>query len=191
MVYIVGVGGTLRENSRSFGALKFALDAAAELGAETEILSVLELDLPMYVPTKEESDYGENVGRLLKALRRADGILFSTGAYHGIMAGVTKNMIDFIEFMHHDEKVFLHNRAVGLIATAGGTQAAVHTVAEMITAVHALRGIVVPLAVPISSAGKAFSGTEVTDEGVRNRLTQMASETVRLAQALNPASASV
>jgi multimeric flavodoxin WrbA len=47
---VVGVGGTLREGSASLGALKRALSAAGEAGAETELLDLRELDLPMYEP---------------------------------------------------------------------------------------------------------------------------------------------
>jgi FMN reductase len=191
MVYIVGVGGTLRTNSRSFVALEYAMAAAQAAGAETELMSLHELDLPMYHPNKKESDYGDNVNRLLGALRRADGVLFSTGAYHGTLAGVTKNMLDFIEYMHHDAIPFLYNRPVGLIATAGGAVAGVHTMTTLIHTIHALRGIVVPLAVPIGSGAKAFEDGKLIDEGVQNRLQQLAQETVQLARVLRPAAATV
>ena len=191
MVKIVGVGGTLRKISRSYRALQVALDYAQAEGAETEILSLYELDLPMFYPDKKEDDYGENVQRLLTALRGADGVLFSTGAYHGILAGVTKNMLDFVELMHEDEIPFLYNRAVGLIATAGGAMADVYTIDSLIHTIHALRGIVVPLTVPIPSAGKAFKDGELVDEGVSKKLQQLAHETVRLTRALRPVNAQV
>jgi FMN reductase len=107
------------------------------------------------------------------------------------MAGATKNMLDFIEYMHDDEIPFLHNRPVGLIAVAGGTMASVSTIAEFIHAVHALRGVVVPLTVPIHQGRKNFSDGSLTDEGIQKRLTAMAQETVRLSRALKPAVAGV
>lgn len=186
MVNIVGVGGTLRENSKSYYALEIAMDAAQAEGAETEIFSLDELNLPMFVPYKKESEWDENVQRLMAAFRRADGIILSTGAYHGTLAGATKNMLDFVELMHNDTPSFFHNRAVGLIATAGGTMAGVNTVNTLIHTVHALRGVVVPLTVPIPSASKAFQDDKLVDEGIHNRLKQLAHETVRLAQALHP-----
>jgi FMN reductase len=186
MVYIVGVGGTLRHNSRSQRALQVALEFAEAEGAETEMLSLYELDLPMFYPDKAKNDYGENVQRLLTALRRADGVLFSTGAYHGILAGVTKNMLDFVELMHEDEIPFLYNRAVGLIATAGGAMADVYTIDSLIHTIHALRGIVVPLTVPIPSAGKVFKEGAIVDESVVKKLQQFAHETVRITRALHP-----
>lgn len=49
---IAGVGGTLREGSTSLGALRRALAAAEESGAETELLDLRELALPIHEPGK-------------------------------------------------------------------------------------------------------------------------------------------
>jgi FMN reductase len=50
---LVGLGGSLREQSRSAAALREALRIAAAEGAETEMLDVRQLDLPMYSPVLE------------------------------------------------------------------------------------------------------------------------------------------
>jgi NADPH-dependent FMN reductase len=47
---IVGLGGSLAEVSRSRAAMQVTLDGAAEAGAETALLDLRELDLPMYNP---------------------------------------------------------------------------------------------------------------------------------------------
>jgi FMN reductase len=191
MVYIVGIGGTLRKNSRSYRALEIAMSVVQTAGAETEILSLYELDLPMFYPDKAENEYGENVQRLLASLRRADGLILSTGGYHGTMAGATKNMLDYVEYMSDDKLPYLHQRVVGLIATAGGALASVNTINTFVYTVHSLRGIVVPLSVPIPSASKAFKDGELIDEAVHKKLQQMAHETVRLSKLLNPTTVEV
>ena len=66
---VVGIGGTLREGSSSLGALRRALSAAGEAGADTEILDLRELGLPMYEPGRPLDNYGENVTRLVKEVR--------------------------------------------------------------------------------------------------------------------------
>lgn len=43
---VVGIGGTLREESTSLLALEAALRAAEEAGATTDLLDLRELDLP-------------------------------------------------------------------------------------------------------------------------------------------------
>jgi len=63
---VVGVGGTLREGSASLGALRRALAAA---GAETELLDLRDLDLPMYRPGMTLDEYGAGARRLVEELR--------------------------------------------------------------------------------------------------------------------------
>jgi len=81
----------------------------------------------MYEPDKELADYTPNVRQFVGAIANADGLLISTAAYHGTLAGVTKNALDYLEFLSDTE--YLHNKPVGLIATAGGDQADVNSIA--------------------------------------------------------------
>lgn len=187
MVNILALGGTLRSNSLSYIALQIAAEAASKAGAIVESLSLYELDLPMYKPDTVLSDYGKNIAQLIEAVRHADGILLSTGAYHGTLAGATKNALDFVQFASGDENPYFHNRAVGLIAVAGGEMAAAHTLTTLTHSVHSLRGIVVPLAVPIMQGWKKFKNGELQDSQTQERLEMLGKETVRIASALNVA----
>jgi FMN reductase len=45
---VVGLGGSLSSHSSSLAALKIALEAAAERGAETVLFDVRTMDLPMF-----------------------------------------------------------------------------------------------------------------------------------------------
>jgi NAD(P)H-dependent FMN reductase len=51
---IVGLGGSLRQVSRSRAALEVALDGAAVAGAGVELLDLHALELPMYSPELED-----------------------------------------------------------------------------------------------------------------------------------------
>jgi FMN reductase len=169
--HVVGIGGTLREGSTGLRALEEALVAAEETGATTELLDLRELGLPMYEPGKSLEEYGEGVERLVEAMRSADATLWSTAAYHGTLAGVTKNALDFAQFMGQDEKPYLQDKIIGLIATAGGGMGAVNAINAMVNVVHALRGVAVPLSVPVTQSWKAFDEEgNVRDEGVASRL---------------------
>jgi FMN reductase len=169
--HVVGIGGTLREGSTGLRALEEALVAAEETGATTELLDLRELGLPMYEPGKSLEEYGEGVERLVEAMRSADAMLWSTAAYHGTLAGVTKNALDFAQFMGQDEKPYLQDKIIGLIATAGGGMGAVNAINAMVNVVHALRGVAVPLSVPVTQSWKAFDEEgNVRDEGVASRL---------------------
>jgi FMN reductase len=182
---VVGVGGTLREGSSSLGALQRAVSAAEEAGAEVELLDLRELGLPMYEPGKALDDYGPEVRRFVEAVREADAVILSTAAYHGTLAGVTKNALDFVQFLRRDERPYLEGRVVGLISTAGGDRAAANTTDALVHVVHALRGVVAPQMVTIGGAWRqADNGGNITDEGSGRRLDRLGALVVEMAEGL-------
>jgi FMN reductase len=184
-LHVVGIGGTLREGSTSLLALKKALRAAEEAGATTELLDLRELDLPLYEPGKPLEGCEENVKEVVEAMRGADALLWSTAAYHGTLAGVTKNALDFAQFLARDERPYLQGRVVGLISTAGGGMAAVNAIGAMVNAVHALRGVAAPLSVPVTQSWKAFDEEGIIrDEGVARRLESLGWIVVEMATKL-------
>ena len=179
---VVGVGGTLREGSASLGALRRALAAAGEAGAETELLDLRELDLPMYVPGRTLGEYGPGVGRLVEGLRGADALLISTAAYHGTLAGVTKNALDFAQFLSGGDHPYFDGKVVGLISTAGGEQAGANATGALVHVVHSLRGVVAPLMVQVSKASQRADRTgDITDELYARRLDSLGGLVVDLA----------
>lgn len=189
MVRILGLGGGLREGSYSLAGLRAALDAAAAAGAETRLLALHELPLPLYRPdfTTPEG-YGPEaagrIGRLIASARWADGFLWSSPAYHGAVSGAVKNALDFLQFLSKDQPSFLYGKVVGAIGAGGGTIGAVNVVAQLTQIAQALRAQVVPLMVPITSARNAFDGDlAVTDAQVAQRLRTLGTELVALAGA--------
>lgn len=184
-IKVVGVGGTLREGSASLGALRRALAAAGEAGAETKLLDLRELGLPMYEPGLALDEYGPGAKRLVEELRGADAVLISTAAYHGTLAGVTKNALDFAQFLSGGDHPYFDGKVVGLISTAGGEQAGANATGAMVHAVHALRGVVAPLVVSISKAWqRADDSGNVTDELYGRRLDSLGEQVVDLAARL-------
>ncbi len=187
---VVGIGGTLREGSSSLGALRRALDSAEDVGAEVELLDLRELALPMYEPGRPLDDYGLEVRRFVEAVREADALILSTAAYHGTLAGITKNALDFAQFLARDERPYFDGRIVGLISTAGGDQAATNANGAMINVVHALRGIVAPLMVAIPRAWRITDEDgNITDENQGGRLDQLGALVVELAERVPAVSA--
>ena len=82
---IVGLGGTLSENSSSERALRYALSAAAQQGARTKLFSAKALDLPMY--TVDQSRRCPAATALVDALGNADGIIVATPATTAVCPG--------------------------------------------------------------------------------------------------------
>lgn len=152
---IVGIGGAGRNGSNTERALALTLAAVEALGARTEMFGGEQLcQLPLYdhshsVRTPEEE-------RLLGAVRRADGFVLGTPAFHGGVAGVVKNALDLLEDTARDARPYLDGRAVGLIVTAYGWQATGVTLTSMRSIVHALRGWPTPLALTLNATGGIY-----------------------------------
>ena len=184
-LHVAGIGGTLREGSRGLLALEEALRVAEEAGATTELLNLRELDLPMYEPGKPLEEYGEKVRELVEAMRGANALLWSTAAYHGTLAGLTKNALDFAQFLARDERPYLQDKVVGLIATASGGMGAVNAINAMVSIIHALRGVAAPLSVPVTQSWKTFDEEgNIRDEGVARRLESLGRIVVEMAAKL-------
>ena len=175
----------MREGSRGLLALEEALQAAEEAGATTELLDLRELDLPMYEPGKPLEEYGEDVRELVEAMRSADALLWSTAAYFGRLAGLTKNALDFAQCLARDERPYLQDNVVVLIATASGSMGAVNAINAMVSIIHALRGVTAPLSVPVTQSWKAFDEEgNICDEGVAGRLESLGRLVVEMAAKL-------
>src|SRR5579862_4177973 len=159
---IVGLGGSLARVSRSRAALEVALEGAANAGAETALLDLRELGLPMYDPDHEEPTPA--ISRLTELCDRADGMLWSSPMYQGTISGSFKNALDWLHILSSREPPFLHDKVVGLISAAGGTQG-LQAINTMEFSTRALRAWAVPYVVPVATAARVFDASgAVTDE---------------------------
>jgi FMN reductase len=71
--------------------LRAALAGADESGAETELLDLRELRLPLYVPT--ESAVPAGARRLLPAAGASDAMIWSSPLYQGTVSGAFKKRL--------------------------------------------------------------------------------------------------
>lgn len=176
--FIVGIGGTTRQNSSSEKAVRCALNYAEDGGAETAMYAGPDLMFPIYDPARTERTPEE--ARFVADLRRADGIILASPGYHGSISGHLKNALDYTEDMNRDPKAYFSARAVGCIGIAAGWQAANSTLATLRSIVHALRGWPTPLGVTINSAGPPLFDDDANclDESLDERLRYMARQVV-------------
>lgn len=177
---IVGLGGSMAQNSTSLAALKVALRGAADSGADTELLDIRELDLPMYAPGYDTLP--ERVDRMNELVCKAHGMIWSSPLYHGTISGSLKNALDWLNPLKAMDPPYLSNKVIGLISTAGGSQG-LQAVNTMEFAVRALRGWAVPLVLPIAQAWKVFGDEgEIQDETVELQLLTLGEEVARAAR---------
>jgi FMN reductase len=179
-ITIVGLGGSLANTSRSRAALQVALEGAASAGAETSMLDLRELDLPMYNPDDDEPTAA--AARLIESCYGADGMLWSSPMYQGTISGAFKNALDWLHVLGTRQPPFLYDTVVGLIGAAGGTHA-LQAINTMEFATRALRAWAVPYVVPVAAAARVFDAAgRVQDEVVELQLRTLGGEVVRVAE---------
>jgi FMN reductase len=182
---VVGIGGSLAEQSNSLAALRIAVDGAASSGADTEVLDIRALELPMYAP--DISDPPEAVHALAEAVRHADGLIWSSPMYHGTISGSFKNALDWLQLLAKDDPPYLTDKIIGLISTAGGTQG-LQAVNTMEFIVRSLRGWAVPLVIPVPRAWQAFDREgHVRSPEIEQQLRALGAEVARAATVVREA----
>jgi FMN reductase len=180
MVRIVGLGGSMAELSRSRAALRIALAGATAAGASSELLDLRELNLPIYNPEQEETS---NVAeRLIETCYAADGMLWSSPLYQGTISGAFKNALDWLHSLGRRDPAFLHDKVIGLISVAGGTQG-LQAINTMEYSVRALRGWAVPYVVPVAASARVFDAAgQIHDAEVELQLATLGAEVVRVSE---------
>ena len=173
---LILLGGSLREHSRSRALLQTSLSFAKERGIDAELLDLLELDLPMFLPDRTLEDYpiGKQaaIAQLLAAYRRAHAMIWASPTYHGTVSGVFKNALDYAELLANDARPYLQDCAVGIIAINDST-----TLTAMSHCVHELQAWLAPT--QIMATGKSFSEThDLIDDRVKKRLARQVDELV-------------
>jgi FMN reductase len=178
---IVGLGGSLAAGSRSLAALRVALEGAEEAGAETTLLDLRELELPMYNPAFE-ADPPAVAARLNDTCYDADGMVWSSPMYQGSISGAFKNALDWLHPLGRREPPFLHDKVIGLMSAAGGLHG-LQAINSMEFSVRALRGWAVPYVVPVASAARVFDPEgRVQDTAIELQLRALGAEVVRVTE---------
>ncbi len=171
MVKIVGIGGSLREQSSSFQALELACMRVEAIGAAVEILDLRTMQLP-FCHGGEDYNQFPDVARLQNTVKEADGLILATPEYHGSVSGVLKNALDLMSFEH------LSGKMTGLISVLGGqpNSNALNDLRLIMRWVHAW---VIPEQIAIGQAWKAFSEDgKLIDEKLSQRFDQFAQSLV-------------
>lgn len=175
-IKVVGIGGSLSPRSTSLAALDRALAAAAAAGADVTRFATHELDAPLYASDRPVPAV---VARMCDAVAVADALIWSSPLYHGSVSGSFKNAIDWLQVLFDGGVPYLDGKLVALIGTAAGGQAlqAINTMEFM---VRALRGLALPLVVPIAGADQVVDARGgLRDDSVAAKLDQLGQALVR------------
>jgi FMN reductase len=178
-VRVVGLGGSLREQSTSWTALQVAMEGAAASGADIEPIWVRNLDLPLYT---DEHAPPAAAHHLAGTVYQADALIWSSPTYHGSVSGAFKNALDWLILLAENDPPYLANKPIGLVTTAGGVQG-LQAINTMDFIARSLRGWSVPLVLPVAQSWQAFDPDgHLKDEAVAGQLRRLGAEVVRAAR---------
>lgn len=183
---VVGIGGTIGGVSSTERALRIALDAAEREGFATRMFGGADMArLPLYDPRATSRTEDEQA--FVEAVRGASAVIIASPGYHGSISGVVKNALDLLEETARDERPYLADLPVGLIATAYGWQATGSTIAALRSIVHALRGWPTPFAAAINTQITKFDDEGgASDPAVVEQLCLIGRQVARFAPLVTP-----
>ena len=183
---VVGIGGTIGGVSSTERALRIALDAAEREGFATRMFGGADMArLPLYDPRATSRTEDEQA--FVAAVRGASAVIIASPGYHGSISGVVKNALDLREETARDERPYLADLPVGLIATAYGWQATGSTIAALRSIVHALRGWPTPFAAAINTQITKFDDEGgASDPAVYDQLCLIGRQVARFAPLVAP-----
>ncbi|WP_256297105.1 NADPH-dependent FMN reductase [Haloarchaeobius salinus] len=170
-VHVLGLSGSLRDDSGTRTAIRRALAAADAAGATTELLDLREYDLPPR--DGDDADAGD-AAILRERVAAADAVLLGSPVYHGSYASPLKTALDYCGSDEFD------GTTVGLLAVAGGSYPT-PTLEHMRAVARAVGAWTLPLQVGIGDAGSAFAGGDLVDEDLGERVDRLGEELVAYA----------
>ena len=181
-VRILGLGGSTRAGSTTERVLTAVLRLAGEAGAQTTLLSVRELDLPMFnddIPFEELPDM---LHTLLAEVRAADGFVLASPTYHGTISGAFKNVLDFLHVDNRVPRTYFDERPVGLVAFGGPS--ALNVINALSHSVRGMRGIQAPTVLTAGRNAVDAGTAAFADDATHARAGKMVGEVIRLARLL-------
>ena len=169
--HLVGVSGSLRNESYARRALTRALDAAEDAGATTELLDLREYDLPVFDPDRDDT---ADAARLAEAVREGDAVVLATPVYHGSYSSPLKLALDYCGF---DE---FEDTTVGLLAVAGGGFP-VTALDHLRSVCRAVNAWVLPHQAAIPRARNNFEDGRLVDDDIAARVDTLGERAVEFA----------
>src|SRR5688500_7601343 len=91
---LLGIGSSLRKNSSSNIILRMVLEKSQRYGADTKLIELREINLPIFNPNKPR-ETSDDVKKLNNQMINADAFILATPDYHGSMSGGMKYFVDY------------------------------------------------------------------------------------------------
>jgi NAD(P)H-dependent FMN reductase len=161
-VNILGVASSMRKNSYSTKTLKIILECAKQHGANTQLLDLNEMILPIYSPNGNDS---EEIKKITKNILWANAFVLASPDYHGSMSGAMKNLLDYFwsEFA---------GKTFGYVCASH--EKGLTVMDQMRTAVRQCYGWSLPYGTSVNSDEDFDKNGNITNSKLQTRLDMMA-----------------
>ena len=162
---VLGINGSHRAGKGTAALLQAALDAAAEAGAETELVELSQLDIQFCIGcnaclARTSCTLSDDMDELYGKMRVADAIILGSPDYFGDVSARMKNFMDRTRPFHMVENV-LKGKVGGGVATAGLDNCGIESTMAMIDhwfATHELLVVHPRPAGPVLKCGAEATG---------------------------------
>lgn len=157
---ILCFAGSLRRDSLNKKLVKLAAQAAEDAGAETTVLDLKELSLPIYDGDIEsEEGLPENAIRLKRLFKEHDGLLIASPEYNSSISAALKNAIDWASRPEPGEGQLecFTGKVAGLLAASPGAFGGLRGLVALRSILGNIKVIVIPEQFALSQANAAFN----------------------------------
>jgi FMN reductase len=174
VIELLGISGSPTPESRTLDAVNRAVEFAREHDADVsaEVINIRDLDM-QFCDGRDPDLYEGDTRTVIDKVIAADGLIIGTPMYRASYTGVLKNVFDVIP---NDA---LMGKPVGLIATGGTDHHFLAIEHELKPVIGFFSGYPIPGAVYANN--EHYSNGTLVDEGVLDRLRQLAEAVVRFA----------
>lgn len=175
-IRVAGISGSLRKGSYTRMAVNLALQGAATLGADVQLIDLTAYAIPFCDGRPDKSTYPADLHHLKGEIAATQGIILGTPEYHGSYSGVLKNALDLMGFDEFEGKM------VGLVGVSGGAMGALNALNELRIIGRTLHAWVIPEQVSLPRAWELFhdDGTPKKAE-IEERLLELGQQVARFA----------
>ena len=185
---VLGIVGSVSDNSKTRSAVEVALAAAAEDSAtEFDLLHLADYNV-VTADGRHLDEYEGDTAEALERIVEADAYIVGTPVYRGSYSGALKNLLDMVpRGMWQADVAPFENAAVGLVAT-GATDHHYLAIDQELRPLFAFFGAHA-VGGGVYASDDDFEDREIATEAVRDRLETLGTATVDLSRAIEESTA--
>ena len=172
---ILFISGSTRKDSFNTKLVKFSYNYAISIGIKSELVDLINYDIPMYQGDLESKNgLPKDVKKLKELFYNSKGVFISTPEYNGFFPPLLKNTIDWLSRSETDDEEQLRvfkGKVAMIVATSPGRLGGIRALQHLRLLLNNVGINVLPNEIGIPFAMKNFDkGGNLVDENLKNVL---------------------